>query len=223
MSKLNRALASFGILSFLLVASGWAPQQQQEQLKGSGVMKTETREVEPFTKIEIKIGASVDVTIGQQQSFEIEAEDNILPVITTTVKDGTLILDSSQPHTSTKSVKAKVVVPSFQGITISGAGNVNVKGLNEPKFAVSLRGAGQINVEGKAEVLAVDLAGAGAIDTRELAAKRAAVAVRGTGDIKVRADEALVASVSGRGNIRYTGDPKEVTRNISGQGSIKPL
>jgi len=223
MSNSIRIVTSLCIASLLLAASISYSQQQQPQIKGSGVMKTEARKIEPFSKIEIKSGADMDISIGQQQSVELEAEDNILPVVTTEVKDGTLIVSSTANYNTDKGVKAHIVVPSLKGITITGAGDVSVKGINEPKFALTIKGAGDIKLEGKAEELSVDLAGAGDVDTRQLAVQRATVNLRGAGDVKVRAEKTLEANLRGKGDIRYTGNPEEVIQNISGLGDVKPL
>ncbi len=58
--------------------------------RGSGIMATETREVSGYDAIEIEGYGNLIITQGETESLEIEAEDNILPHITTKVRNGTL-------------------------------------------------------------------------------------------------------------------------------------
>jgi hypothetical protein len=211
------------VATILVAAAAVSLARQQQQVQGSGVMKTETRQVDAFTRIEIRGGAQIDATIGQQQSLTVEAEDNILPLIDTTVKNGTLIVGSSASYNTDKGVKLHIVVPSLAGLKITGAGDVNITGLKEPKFVLDLRGAGNVTIEGSTDELAINLAGSGDIDTRKLVAKRAIVNLRGSGDVKVHAQESLQAHLAGNGDVRYTGNPAEVLEHITGNGSVKPL
>src|SRR5689334_10034881 len=59
---------------------------------GSGRIATETREASGFSAIDLRGIGRVVVTVGEQEAVTIEAEDNILPRISTTVRDGTLVL-----------------------------------------------------------------------------------------------------------------------------------
>src|SRR5262245_42147085 len=64
------------------------------QIEGSGTMKTETRPVEKFTTItlsEIESSLLVIERTGEE-SLSVTADDNLLPLFTSTVKDGMLRL-----------------------------------------------------------------------------------------------------------------------------------
>src|SRR5688500_9858117 len=86
------------LLSSMLSLSGCL-LQQHDTIHGSGVAKTETRDVAEFTRIEATGSPNVTVTIGDKQSLTIEADDNILPLLTTEVKDGKLVI-ASEKNTS---------------------------------------------------------------------------------------------------------------------------
>jgi hypothetical protein len=223
MSWQHQLAASCTLTTLLLAAAAVSVAQQQQQVQGSGVMKTETRQVDAFTRIEIRGGATIDASIGKEQSLTVEAEDNILPLIDTTVKNGTLVVGNSTSYSSDKGVKLHIVVPSLQGLKITGAGEVNITGLKEPKFMLDLRGAGNVKMDGSTDELTITLAGSGDVDTTKLAAKRAVVNLRGSGDVKVHAEESLQAHLAGNGDVRYTGNPAEVLEHITGNGSVKPL
>ena len=57
---------------------------------GSGVMKSQTREVSDFHAVEIDYPAQVVITQGKAVSVKVEADDNLLPGLITQVQGGTL-------------------------------------------------------------------------------------------------------------------------------------
>ena len=61
-------------------------------IHGSGVRKTEKRDLGPFTAIETSGAFEVNVICQKPASFEIEADDNILPLVETEVRGGVLHL-----------------------------------------------------------------------------------------------------------------------------------
>jgi hypothetical protein len=52
----------------------------------------------------------------------------------------------------------------------------------------------------------------------DLVAREAVIEISGAGDVHVHATESLTASVSGAGDVIYTGDPEEVNKDVSGAG-----
>ena len=62
---------------------------------GSGPVKTETREVGTFTKVEVSAGIGIDIQIGSAGPLTISAEENILPLILTHLVGDTLLIHSS--------------------------------------------------------------------------------------------------------------------------------
>src|SRR5215207_1069181 len=129
-----RHLASLSSLALLLAVSAslgalQRDKQKRDQVQGSGVMKTEPRELEKFDQLAIMGGMDATVTIGEQQSVAIEGDDNVLPVIETRVENGKLIVEPTEGYTSKTRVKLTITVPQFKGVAINGSGDVDVSGL----------------------------------------------------------------------------------------------
>ena len=61
-------------------------------IEGSGDVVTETRAVSGFDRVILGGIGELTLIQGEEESLEIEAEDNILPQITTEVRDGTLTI-----------------------------------------------------------------------------------------------------------------------------------
>jgi hypothetical protein len=218
-------LRTAAALSSLLVlaACNWSDTYGGPTIKGSGNPKTETRSVERFTAISVSGAASLEIEQTGQESLELTADDNLLPLFTTEVRDGTLFLgvaEGKRLSWSGKGPRFKVTVSELRKLKVSGAASVKATKLDSDSLSISISGAGSGSIAGRSNNLSTSISGAGSLDAVDLHAKRATVVVSGAGDVTVNANDELDARVSGAGNIWYVGSPKLQSR-ISGAGTIK--
>ena len=57
---------------------------------------------------------------------------------------------------------------------------------------------------------------------QRLVAQEASVEVSGAGSVHVTATDSLTASVSGIGDVVYSGHPESVDKDVSGLGEVRP-
>ncbi|KAF0140114.1 MAG: hypothetical protein FD122_2749 [Stygiobacter sp.] len=189
-------------------------------IRGNGRMKEQNRNVVEFTRIDAGGAFSINVYVGKAPSLRISAEENLLQYIKTSVKGGTLYIDTKKNLNPKKEITIDITTPSLSALEASGANNVDVVGINEKEFTVNLSGAGSVDLKGIAEKVRAELSGAGNIDAKELKAKECYICVSGAASADVFAKEYLDASVSGVGSIDYYGNPEKTRTNVSGVGSI---
>jgi len=195
--------------------------------EGSGVLKTEQRDVSGFDRVSFEGFGTLIIAHGSEESLSIEAEDSILPRIETKVRGGTLEIgfdtnrwqDIVRP---TKSITFTLTVITLDGIVLSGAGNIEASGVDAERFDVQLSGAGSIEISGFAETQDINVSGAGSYDSTELQSESIDVNISGAGSATVWATESLDVNISGVGNVSYYGDP-QVKEVVSGLGNIKAL
>lgn len=190
-------------------------------VKGSGELTTVTRQLESFDRIHSSGAFDVDVTVGQEPSVTIEFDDNLIDLIETDVRGGTLHLGSRESYRSRFDCKVKITVPSVERVTVSGSGNVVVHGLTGEVFECKLSGSGSITAEGEVEEFEASISGSGDIDARDLKARSAFARVSGSGEIAVFASDDFDGHVSGSGDIFYYGNPSKTSIDVSGSGRIK--
>lgn len=213
-------------------------------IKGSGVMKTQTRELSDFDAIAIRYPAEVIVRQGKTASVKIEAEDNLLPQLTTEVEGNTLVFKNGESNFSkrvkpTSAVKVTITVTELKEISLASAGSLEAFGLKGgdfelklsgagdatltevefDSFSVTLSGAGEIKADGKVERLKVTISGLGDFKGADLQTMTADILISGAGNATVRVEQELTARVSGAGSVGYYGSP-DVTKTISGAGSV---
>lgn len=209
-------------------------------VRGSGDLMTESRNVGGFTEIALQSRGSVTVEVTGSESLTIEAEENLLPLLTSEVEDGRLVLGTTEPISPTREIVYTVTVAELQGLSIGGSGEVTAGGVEAVTFEVDIGGSGEVflseisveelviqiggsgdvEVSGKAEHLDLAIGGSGSYRGEDMVTTTAVVDVGGSGDAVVNVTEHLEASVGGSGSIEYLGDPA-VDSSISGSGVVE--
>jgi hypothetical protein len=200
------------------VIGGVAPPVQ-----GSGVVKSEERPVAGFTAVTLAGVGNVTVEIADTEGLTVKAEDNILPLLTSEVKDGTLVLGTvpNASFNATKPIEFHVRTKALTGLTVSGTGNATARQVKAGKLTVTVNGTGNVTLAGTADELEATVAGTGNVQAEGLAAKRVKARVNGTGSAVVNATESLDATVAGVGSVEYTGNPPQVRESVSGVGKVR--
>lgn len=207
--------------------------------RGSGVERTESRDAAKFTGIDVGGAFNVEVTCGKETKIEVSADDNLLEDISTSVRGNTLYIETKQNISPRTKVHIRITTPNIDDVQSSGASDIVLNNVNNDKLhietsgagsvkasvttgklTVETSGAGNVALEGNAETFSVETSGAAEIKARGLKTKNARVDVSGAGDVELSVSEELNVSVSGAGDIRYHGNPKTVSKEVSGAGSV---
>lgn len=190
------------------------------QIKGSGKRELQKREVAPFTSIATEGAFTIEVTCQKPLSLEVEGDDNVLEYVTAEVGSNILRLRSTKNYSTSEPVKFKISVPNLEGLSVNGAGRIEIKGMNNEKFEIDSNGAATIVVSGNTKVIDVGANGAGEIDAQNLRASRGVVDSRGVTRIDLDVADQLDATVSGPSTVTYKGNPV-VNKTVKGPGKVE--
>ena len=189
--------------------------------EGSGVPATQTRAVSAFHSVELVGRNNVVIHVGEKRSVVVRADDNLLGRVTTKVASGKLVIGNTPGSLTTKSPMSVVVdVPTLSAVTLAGGGNIVVVGSKAERLTVMLSGGGNVTGRGIARLLDVTLSGAGTASFTQLPANSVHAVLSGSGTIYVTATGRLDAAVPGSGTIIYSGNPRDVTKSVTGSGAI---
>jgi hypothetical protein len=210
------------VILLLLVALGAGCNMMHfgNGVRGSGNRKTEKRELPAFLNVEVSGAYEVEIVAQKDRTLEITGDDNLLPLITTEVKNNTLRIGSSKSFNANQPITVKITVPELEGISTSGASRINISGLKNSDFKVDSSGASKLSLAGETKKLNIETSGASNIEAKDLHAEKANVESSGAGFVSVYATDQLDASASGAARIDYYGDPKTVNPEVSGPASI---
>jgi hypothetical protein len=212
-------------------------------IAGSGREVDVQRNVGAFSVLHLDSSVDVHAHPGETASVTVHADDNIEPLIETTVEGDALVVRMKK-GASFRTHHAVVVDVTFTALTAAhqhGSGDLRIDSLSGPKFestiagsgdlqleharlgsfALSIAGSGDATLSGSADEARFGVAGSGDINARDFVAKKVSVSISGSGDAHVNATEAIEAKVAGSGDVTYSGHPKDVWRRVSGSGSIE--
>lgn len=189
-------------------------------ITGSGVSKTEVRELGEFRAVRNATVGNVIVAIGDSQSVEVTVDDNVLPIIVTEVIDGELVIKSSQSFSTSIGLKVSVTTPRLYSLSSSGVGSTRLTGMDGDELTIKLSGVGSVQADGRVESLNVSVSGVGNADLDNLLAENVSVKFSGVGSAYVHATKSVDASTSGVGSIKVSGNPGEKAVKQSGIGSV---
>lgn len=212
MGKINRNSYIFvlAVLLCLVVAASGCTQQT-----GTG---NQTPNVSGVNSVVLNGPGTLIIQQGDNESYRVEADSNLLSKISTTVSGNTLSI-SNLNSVGNGAVKFYVTLKNLNVLTANGGGNSEVTGINTDKLTITLDN-GKMTLAGKTQDLIATINGGGNIDAKDLQSQTATVTINGEGKANVNVVNTLKAVVNGGGSITYTGNP-QVTQQVNGQGSVK--
>ncbi|HZF79584.1 MAG TPA: head GIN domain-containing protein [Rubrivivax sp.] len=243
------AVRSFALVAPLLTCLAFAQMllptsAAAATVQGSGTPTSENRNLAEFQAV--TLNGSIDLVVRQgAQSVQVQADDNLLPLLETIVEPGgsgpALVVRWKKGHSVRTRSKVLVTVssPRLSALASSGSGDIRLETFNTPALKFAMSGSGDVHIDklstedldigiagssdvvgsGRARRLKVSIAGSGDVRLGELQAEEVNIRIAGSGDAAVHADKALAVSIMGSGDVRYSGNPSLKT-SVAGSGSI---
>ena len=190
-------------------------------IRGSGTMKSETRNVSGFSKIEAGGALNIELTAQKDFNVVVEADDNLLPYIKTEVSGDTLKIFTDGKVSMQSKASVKISMPDVKVLNISGASDTSVSNVKTDALDLKASGASKIIINGEARDLRAEASGASGIDAEMLKVENASVEATGASSATISAANELKAEATGASSIYYTGNPRNVVPKSSGASSVK--
>ena len=217
----------------------------ESTLIGSEHIVSENRDVSGVTAVRLMTSGDLTIEQGAQESLTIEADDNLLPELTSDVVGGTLELSMHSPGISNlhNPIRYHLVVKKINGLTLMGSGDITAAALNGDTVTITSMGSGDIKIaqltakslnvviDGSGDVNAsagtandanVHANGSGNFTAGNLQIGKAAFSVLGSGDSETWVTNELNVNTLGSGDVRYFGKPT-IQQSTLGSGDIISL
>lgn len=208
----------------------------------------QTRKVEPFSEISLRVAAKLHLEQSAKQSLEIVAKSSTLEQLITEVKGGKLIIRFPNENLFWKNfqpgdITIYVSCPEINGLGISGSGdiiaekeistkslslgvsgsgNIKLENLKATAVTGTISGSGDIVLAGAtaAQDLSVTISGSGNLKALDFSADDVSVRIAGSGNVGIEARKNLYVRLAGSGNVAYKGHPL-IDQSIAGSGKVK--
>jgi hypothetical protein len=210
---------------FVSVACGLTPNFGFPTIEGSGKIVTENREVSGFTRVDVCCGMELYLTQGDSESLEIEADDNFMEEIITTVVGNRLEIKYQRTkninYRPSQPVKLYLTMADVRGVSLSGGGYFEVETLESDGFDLDMSGGsdawiatlttGDINV---------DISGGGNLEAGFVEGDQVNMDFSGGSDAQIEKLSAASLDVETSGGGQFEADSCQVDHlNMSFSGS----
>ena len=189
-------------------------------VKGSGNVRTEKRDATGFSAVDVSGVFQVEIVTGNDYSVEVQADDNILPLIETKVDGDTLRIEMGDKVSTRSDMIVRITAPNIGRVETTGAAKLTASGISNDSFSINTTGASKVKLSGQTSKLDIEVTGASTVDAEQLSAAVADIQATGASKINVNVSNELHSEASGASKIVYSGDPKTVDNHQSGASSI---
>jgi hypothetical protein len=209
------------------------------KVDGNGNVQTQERDnIGNFDRVKGSAGLQVFLKQGSEQRVVVEADENLLPIIETYVKNGMLLIgvDGNIGRSSAKKVYVTYTGLSeirassgshviFQNeiknedLTLDASSGAMLEGsVFSKKLYLEASSSGHVEVSGKTKDLRSKASSGGYIDAENVLASTCNAKASSGGHIEVNVKDNLEAKASSGGQINYHGNPsvKSESKNYSG-------
>ena len=208
----------FPALALLVLATAGC---DLNRIRGNGTVKTESRPVTNFTKLDAGGLYEMEWHPGAP-SCSVTTDENLLNHIHTSVVGDQLRVEMEGAIAPTDGIKIAITSPALATAELSGAVEFTAKPIEGDKFVLQTSGAAKVTLAGKVNRLLADLTGASKLLAADLPANDIELSVTGAGKADVTAANSLRAAITGAGKVTYGGNPKSIDKKITGAGKIEP-
>jgi hypothetical protein len=198
---------------------------RQSRVFGSGVVVMESRALESFTAVEARGGGyEVVLELAPTHAVEITADDNLVPLLRTDVREGRLVIsvDPQLRLVPTEPIVVRVSVAEVSELLASGGVLLNAEVGVVPRLAIAASGASLVDVNGSAERQVLTISGASVYRGLDLETSESVVIASGVSLVELWAHDHLEVDGSGVSTIRYRGQPTVIAR-VSGSSTVSPI
>ncbi|MEH6512927.1 head GIN domain-containing protein [Maribacter arcticus] len=207
--------------------------------KGNGVVVEETREItEEFTVVSASEGIDVFVTQGSDFDISVEADENIMDLIGTDIKNGKLKIHAIE-NIGRATKKVYITLPKVSGLHASSGANLTAENMiqseklevdassgamlnanvNVSDMEIDASSGANITLSGSAKEVYVDGSSGANIKANDLMTLICNADASSGANVSIHVKDKLTAEASSGGNISYKGEPS-VQKNKSVSGSV---
>jgi formylmethanofuran dehydrogenase subunit C len=207
--------------------------------KGNGTVVEENRKITAdFTEVHASEGLEVYVTQATDFSISVEADENIIDLIGTEIKNGKLKIHAIE-NIGRATKKVYVSLPEVTGLLSSSGAHLTAQNkltattliidassgahlnaeTNADKLEIDASSGANIDISGSAMDVYVDGSSGANVRAKNLMTTECRAEASSGANININVSKSLTANASSGGNISYSGDA-EVTKNKSVSGKV---
>lgn len=243
---MNGKLYKSLIFILLIVFAGCKRDNMDDCFSNPGTNTVDDRPSAYFDDIELNDNINLVIEGGDTYSIKVEGGKNLISSVTTEITDSVLTINNSMSCNWVRNYNNELTVivtsPALKSINYESSGDINTPtclnitdldlnvwggsgsiNLNIVSDKVNLRqhyGTVDFHVKGRASILTVYSNSYGPFYCEELNSDIVYIRSRGTNDCYIHANDILEAEITSVGNIYYSGNPYNLSSQVTGSGKL---
>lgn len=210
-------------------------------IKGSKNVVSEERDISSnFETIKVQQGINLYLTQGNSTDIKVEADDNIIDLLITEVKNNELKIFFEKNVYRAKSKNVYLTTDDISEIRTSSGANVKSENtlqvtsldldsssgssikleVNAEEITSESSSGSHIKIYGKTTTFSAKSSSGSSIDAEDLKCEEAYAKASSGANIDLNVSEKLTAKASSGGDIDYEGSPADVNKDTSSGGSV---
>lgn len=187
----------------------------------AGASVSELRPIAGVAGVSLDAVGHVRIALGASESLLITAPEELMPLLTSVVVGGRLILDrdSESYQGQASDIQYEIGLVRLDELILNGVGEVDAEGVDSADFRVEHRGVGGIRAAGRADRQEVVLAGVGDYIAPGLESRVTRVDIA-SGHAVVWATERIEGWIGAGCRLEFWGDAEVA---VHGSGVVKRL
>jgi hypothetical protein len=175
-----------------------------------------------FDRVEIRNGIQLRLTVGPTTSVQLSAQQNILPLVSTTVSGGKLTAQTTQSVISTAPIAVTVTTPSLVALSMFAGAVADVNGVAAEAFALEADSGAHAKLVGTVDTFTLTARNGALLELNDFVARDITLAassgvtgtIHATGTVSGTASDGVALSVSGGATLNVsTGGGAIITSN----------
>lgn len=215
------------VVCILFYACSWIPRDDHPSITyGSGNVVSEYRQVDDFRNLSLSVSGEVFIQQTDSEWLVVEADDNVIREIITTVEEDMLKIGFSPAITNlrpSKPLKFFISVITLNSIQVSGSEDVSIESLTVDQLHLDLRGSGDVHLdEINSPTFSLVHSGSGLLTTDSVRGQRIEILSNGSGGIlwdSLFADS-LTVQIYGSGDVQIAGEIIQQEGKLTGSGAL---
>ncbi len=210
-------------------------------VKGDGNRAVEARTVTEYTGIKVRGRIDVRLSQGPEKKVEVNAAKNIVPLVSTVVNNGVLIIETTGRINEDETIEVSITTPAIQTLDMSeGAYIESINTFTGDKLTVNSNGGSngrlklqyknlechlntgsEIDLDGNTDEASLSVSTGANLDANDLVVQKCKVEGNTGANTTVNVSQELTADINTGSVLNYRGDPAKTNITSSAGGSVQ--
>ncbi|MEL6255232.1 MAG: DUF2807 domain-containing protein [Bacteroidota bacterium] len=196
--------------TLLIITAAFLISCEEDTIVGSGNIVSESRSVSSFDQVEAGAAFDIFISQGTDESLTVEADDNIIDLISTEVVNGSLRIRFTESNLmfSRETMKINMVIPELSALDLEDASTCEVDNFQiNGRLDIDLKDGSDVRISGSSAELFARLDDASKIKGFSFTVDDCSAILKDASKMEITVNTSLTGSAKDAAELLYKGNP----------------